>query len=385
MTNIEVREKPSHSAIKRKQGQPAYSLLRKHFQEHINTGRWAINRKIPTESELAKQYQVSRDTVRRALKELEKKGILIAEQGSGRTVAREIISEKQKNSKVRKGIIGLITTPRHTSDKYGSYADIPAIEDVLIRENYDMLMYSVANTGQEILDDTINRISWNEIDGVIIYCQQISKEKVPEFNNILPTVSMYHRCASFGIPSFYIAWNWISYMASKHLFEQGYDNQLLLVSNRSYFMDVDSQLIEGFKFAHVEHSIPFDKDSIDMVPANNKFSKDDIAKMCDKIKIRHKSGRLGIISYYTWPSIEISKELTPNLKIPRDIGLISLIQGIETDSIIPTTTFEYDRDQMGRSAVKCLINSIEGNGQNNILNLDNPFYGKLIAKESTNA
>jgi DNA-binding GntR family transcriptional regulator len=53
------------------------------LQHQILEGRYASNRRLPSESELALRYRVSRPTAARALKDLEAMGIIVRRAGSG--------------------------------------------------------------------------------------------------------------------------------------------------------------------------------------------------------------------------------------------------------------------------------------------------------------
>lgn len=60
-----------------------YVLLAQHLQQKIMEEEYAINEKLPQETVIAKAYNVSRITVRKALAELEAKGLIYRIQGSG--------------------------------------------------------------------------------------------------------------------------------------------------------------------------------------------------------------------------------------------------------------------------------------------------------------
>jgi GntR family transcriptional regulator len=68
---------------------PKYKILADKFLDNIKSGYWREGSKIPTENELAIQYEVSRDTVRSALKELENAGFISRQAGVGTTVNYE--------------------------------------------------------------------------------------------------------------------------------------------------------------------------------------------------------------------------------------------------------------------------------------------------------
>ncbi|AAZ26391.1 MULTISPECIES: histidine utilization repressor [Colwellia] len=76
----------SNSATKK--DKPAkYTMIKQYICEHIESGEWPQNAKVPSENELTQQFDVSRMTARRALQELTEQGILVRSQGAGTFVA----------------------------------------------------------------------------------------------------------------------------------------------------------------------------------------------------------------------------------------------------------------------------------------------------------
>lgn len=68
---------------------PAYQRIKSAILENIHNGSWQVGLAIPTEMALAEQFNVSRMTVNRALKELTDEQILVRVQGSGTFVAQQ--------------------------------------------------------------------------------------------------------------------------------------------------------------------------------------------------------------------------------------------------------------------------------------------------------
>lgn len=64
-----------------------YTHIKRSILYKINSGQWGPNEKIPSENELSAQFQVSRMTVNRALRELADQGFLLRLQGVGTFVA----------------------------------------------------------------------------------------------------------------------------------------------------------------------------------------------------------------------------------------------------------------------------------------------------------
>ncbi|MCH4171097.1 MAG: GntR family transcriptional regulator [Lactobacillus sp.] len=66
-----------------------YQIIIDDLSQAITSGQLPVNAKVPTEQELAKQYQVSRITSKRALNDLEQAGLIYRKQGSGSFVAEQ--------------------------------------------------------------------------------------------------------------------------------------------------------------------------------------------------------------------------------------------------------------------------------------------------------
>ena len=69
--------------LKTDRAEPAYRQLMERLKDEIDTGKYSVGDRIPTESELCADFGVSRITVRRAVEELEIEGCLIKKQGKG--------------------------------------------------------------------------------------------------------------------------------------------------------------------------------------------------------------------------------------------------------------------------------------------------------------
>ncbi len=64
-------------------GQAPYARVKEHLKTGLSVGRWTPGTLMPSESELVSQFQVSRMTVTRALRELQTEGLVSRVQGVG--------------------------------------------------------------------------------------------------------------------------------------------------------------------------------------------------------------------------------------------------------------------------------------------------------------
>jgi GntR family transcriptional regulator len=67
-------------------GKPLYARVRDKLSARIASGDWAPGVRLPGEHALCREFQVSRITVRQALRELEDEGLIERRQGRGTTV-----------------------------------------------------------------------------------------------------------------------------------------------------------------------------------------------------------------------------------------------------------------------------------------------------------
>ncbi|MGE6257158.1 GntR family transcriptional regulator [Heyndrickxia sporothermodurans] len=80
------------NVIDKNSPKPLYSQIADWFREKIISKEWSKNHQLPAEEDLAKQLEVSRGTLRKAISSLIKEGILIQIQGKGTFVAEPKVS-----------------------------------------------------------------------------------------------------------------------------------------------------------------------------------------------------------------------------------------------------------------------------------------------------
>ncbi len=72
---------------------PLYLQLKELLLNHIELGNWKPGQQLPTEEEIQRDYELSRTTVRQALRELELEGRIHRQPGRGTFVARPKVQE----------------------------------------------------------------------------------------------------------------------------------------------------------------------------------------------------------------------------------------------------------------------------------------------------
>lgn len=84
-------EPNAHTAISRQDGVALWRQIASHLQQGITAGDPPPGSQLPTEAELSKQFRVNRHTVRRALEELSRGGLVRVEQGRGTFVSEDVL------------------------------------------------------------------------------------------------------------------------------------------------------------------------------------------------------------------------------------------------------------------------------------------------------
>jgi GntR family phosphonate transport system transcriptional regulator len=79
------------ASIERGLGVTLWRQIEQSIEREIVAGRLASGSRLPTEAELAARFRVNRHTVRRAMEELERRGLVRIEQGRGSFVAEDVI------------------------------------------------------------------------------------------------------------------------------------------------------------------------------------------------------------------------------------------------------------------------------------------------------
>jgi len=166
-----------------------YDLIVKDIKKSINTGKYEVDQKIPSENELSKKYSVSRQTVRKAIGYLESEGYLYARHGSGTFVARREI----KSSKgIKTKNIAVVST--YMSD-YIFPRVIQGINKVLSDNGYSILLKTTNNSRRGEAWCMEELLSKN-IDGMII---EPSQSAISCQHQVL-----YDQMDSMGIPYVFI-------------------------------------------------------------------------------------------------------------------------------------------------------------------------------------
>jgi LacI family transcriptional regulator len=135
-------EKPIHRDEGDYAASPAVQFIIRTLEQRIRLGHYTAGNRLPTERALADEFQVSRTTIRRALDELSRNGLLERATGCRPLVCRPQIAQVQTSYKVRRRVgLWISANPADT----GAHSTLRGIQQELGREEIDLLVDAPPN------------------------------------------------------------------------------------------------------------------------------------------------------------------------------------------------------------------------------------------------
>ncbi len=166
-------------------GTPKHRLVYQQISQAIKQGDYAAGEKIPPELELGQRFNVSRPTVARALRDLEREGLLVRRPGAG-TYVRAIRRSTRE-------LFGIILPHAESGICAQFCAEIAQFAD---SRNHAMLFGSVPDGGSDIerAEAFCEQFIAREVEGVFFIALELSAEQMHVNERIVA------RLAEAGVP-----------------------------------------------------------------------------------------------------------------------------------------------------------------------------------------
>lgn len=168
-------------------GTPKYAIIVETVKDNLKNRVWKAGDKLPTEKELAEQFSVSRQTVRRALEELTKDGVISSVQGSGSYI--QSTASLSRGLRVSHKNIAVIST---FVDNYIFPATLRGIQTVLTEAEYTMQLAFTDDSISKERTILTNLLEQDNVDGIIV---EPAKSALPN-----PNLYLYRELMTQGIP-----------------------------------------------------------------------------------------------------------------------------------------------------------------------------------------
>lgn len=335
---------------------PKYQVIIDDIKSNILSGTYKVGEQIPTELALQESYNVSRQTVRKAILELSNEGFLRSEKGSGTYVSHQYRSKS--NGGGSKKTIGVITT--YISD-YIFPSIIRGIEGRLNEDNYSLLLASTNNDIAQEKKALEMMLSYG-VDGLIIeptksnlynpniaYYLSFKEQDVP-----FVMINAYYE--ELDVPFFCLDDVQSSYLATKELIQKGH-TQIGIIAKMDdmqgkYRMKGYIKALGEAKLRFLpEHVLSFDT-----------ASKLDLSKNLEIFLNDQRDELTAIVCYNDEVGLEVvngCKNL--NIAIPDELSIIGQDNSyIAKNANIKLTTLTHPQEQMGRDAADWIIKSLQG-------------------------
>lgn len=170
-----------------------YQKVKDALKEAILAGKYPIDQKLPTETELMEHFNVSRYTVRRAVGDLETEHFIYRIQGGGMFV-QDWHKDWSKESDSK--MIGVVTT--HIAD-YIFPQIIYDIDQVISDNGYSLLLGNTHNNHEKERKSLINMLN-TKVAGLII---EPTQSALPN-----PNMDLYQEIMNDQIPTLFINANY---------------------------------------------------------------------------------------------------------------------------------------------------------------------------------
>ena len=352
---------------------PKYLQLKQEILAWIQSGKLSPNEKIPTEHEIANQFQLSRHTVRQALGELENEGWLYKIQGSGTFVSKPNSIGKQEVKTV-----AILTT--YISDYIFPHI-VRGAEETLREKGYRLLLAST-NNDKEKERSHLETMIQQPLSGLIIEPTK-SAQGNPNLsyylalNNLhIPYVMINERYLEMSCPVIKMDDEKGGYLLTEHLIQLGHRRIA------GFFKTDDLQgtnRLKGFIRAHQEYNLPLSSEHLIVYTTEEKETKPlEIARSF----LRQGRGErvTAIVCYNDELAIKILEVIRQlGLHVPDDISIVGFDDStFATATEVKLTTIRHPKVDMGIKAAETLIQMLEKNGEVQ----DIVYQPELIVRDS---
>ena len=322
------------------------------LKRQIMSGEIRPGDKISSENVLAKEYDISRQTVRKAIDILRNEGFLYAEHGRG-TFCSDMIKQEGNS-----GNIAVVMT--YLSDYIFPYI-IRGIDEVLEKEEYSILLKSTHNY-RKVEAKCLEELVKKNIDGLII---EPSKSQIAFKNHDIFSMLERYRVPFVFVQGVYHGMEdkpYVllddekgGYLITKHLIELGHKRIV------GVFKADDRQgqnRHSGYVRALQEAGIWYDPSLVVW------FHTEDMQSLPREMiqEIVKKEQIDAVVSYNDRIAIQIVNALEEvGIRIPEDISVTGFYDSEFAKNLkVPLTTIKHPQRKIGEAAAELLIKLIKG-------------------------
>ncbi|PZE20007.1 GntR family transcriptional regulator [Paenibacillus xerothermodurans] len=351
---------------------PKYQLVKQEIMAWLQSGKLKPNDQMPTEHEIADRFQVSRQTVRQTLGELEQEGWLYRLQGKGTFVSMPRGAAVQEVQ-----TIGMITT--HISDYIFPHI-VRGAESTLRSRGYGLLLSSTDNS-KEKEKESLMMMLGKPLNGLIMEPTKSARGN-PNLEHFLamqhrniPLVMINARYPEMSCPCVKVDDESGAFKAAEHLIGMGH-------TRIAGFFKIDDlqgvNRLKGFMRAHQQYGIPLSPGSVVTYETDDKNAKPFQAALA----MLDRSGRpTAFVCYNDELAVHLLGAVRQvGLTIPGDLSMVGFDDAtLATATEVQLTTLTHPKAEMGTKAVEVLLSMIDGR---TLAGEDIVFEPELVVRDS---
>ncbi len=346
---------------------PLYDQIEGIIRDRIRTGKLKAGDQISSHHELSKEFNVSLITVKKALANLVKDGVLFTRVGKGTYVAEQT---KPKIDLSKHKTIGLVL--RELKHPFFSMI-VHSIEERAYELGYNLLLSS-SSGNIEKEESQIEHFRKLGVDGLIVASLSLEYRATDYIQKLHDENFPYTMVSYMHDPDYwYVGTNQElgGFIATEHLIHTGYKKVGYVHVGRGNLLSEVRK--NGYYRAIMENDMPFNSDIIFFLGSDQKDSGFDRYKLGYNFgKEFSKNQKAEALFFYSdIVALGFLQSVTEEgLVVPDDIAIVGFDDiEIARFASVPLTSVHQPVDRIGKLAVEVILNRIEKRdiGNRNIL------------------
>lgn len=346
-----------------------YKIIIDYIKSEITNSHFVSNQKIPTEAELAKTFNISRNTVVKALDILNNEGYIYRKQGKG-----SYVSEKKINSQINKSNTVSLILPFGYNDsiRMDEFNVVRGVENYLKSSNYNLMIhFGTDDPGEEA--GIIDKCRRDFIDGVIVYPTTIHNDLSFMYDIMLdeyPIVFIDRSNSDIPVASVQSDNIKGGFIAANYLLSRGYEDIYFISDVRFDLVSSVRDRYFGYCKAIKQAGRTLDKqllvdgyamNGMQYKPLSYEETPEIFKDIINRITEYSGDKKIGIFADNDMAAHSIIKAaLESGLKVPEKIGVMGFNDAdIASRSIIPMTTVKQNFYEIGKLSAKLILEKIK--------------------------
>ena len=352
-------EKNTKTHIHKKKASVVYDEMVQDLKKQIHKGKYSCGDRFPSESELARQYGISRMSVRQGLAHLENQGMVVKVNGKGSFVSHRYLFKNGIKDRKQTKTIGLIATT--LEDPFVAQIHSGVVEE-LQNTGYNVCIYSSErNAEQESVN--IRQCVERGCAGLIIFpiWSRTNSKQIEELdnNNGIPLVLVDRTVPGLNVD--YVATDNFrgGMMAVEYLIQMGH-RQIGMIKGVSGTANDDRY--RGYCHCLQKYGIEMDENIVVTQKYENLSHEPLEGGQHEMRYLMDRSSRPTAV-FAANDALAFGAEtaaLQMGLKVPDDVSIIGFDNFLQAQlAPVPLTTISQPTTEIGHAAAKLILENIK--------------------------